>query len=181
MRTRDLAPGWRGSCGPTTQRWLGAGDVSRRRRRRPGFRGQRPPPGGGRLTIVATTCPKVGVESEFGVRGPRDSTAPCPQATVQVVAPAVRRRRPLGGTFHGNVHVARGQSLAEGRRLRELIERRAVLTLIVEGGQPIAPYAEAGLTWWIEAFGSWRGGLHTANSRIAEGPLSGGSYSSRTS
>jgi len=40
--------------------------------------------------------------------------------------------------------------------------------------QQIAPYAEAGLTWWIEAFGWWRGGLRTAYSRIAEGPLSGG-------
>jgi alkanesulfonate monooxygenase SsuD/methylene tetrahydromethanopterin reductase-like flavin-dependent oxidoreductase (luciferase family) len=36
--------------------------------------------------------------------------------------------------------------------------------------QQIAPYATAGLTWWIEAFGWWRGGLRAAHARIAEGP-----------
>jgi alkanesulfonate monooxygenase SsuD/methylene tetrahydromethanopterin reductase-like flavin-dependent oxidoreductase (luciferase family) len=34
----------------------------------------------------------------------------------------------------------------------------------------IAPYAAAGITWWIEALGWWRGGLDTARSRIADGP-----------
>jgi alkanesulfonate monooxygenase SsuD/methylene tetrahydromethanopterin reductase-like flavin-dependent oxidoreductase (luciferase family) len=34
----------------------------------------------------------------------------------------------------------------------------------------VAGYAEVGLTWWIEAFGWWRGGLATARSRIAAGP-----------
>ena len=33
-----------------------------------------------------------------------------------------------------------------------------------------APYAEAGLTWWIEAFGYWRGGVAVAAERIAQGP-----------
>jgi alkanesulfonate monooxygenase SsuD/methylene tetrahydromethanopterin reductase-like flavin-dependent oxidoreductase (luciferase family) len=31
-------------------------------------------------------------------------------------------------------------------------------------------YAAVGLTWWIEAFGWWRGGLATARDRIAAGP-----------
>jgi alkanesulfonate monooxygenase SsuD/methylene tetrahydromethanopterin reductase-like flavin-dependent oxidoreductase (luciferase family) len=34
----------------------------------------------------------------------------------------------------------------------------------------VAPYADAGATWWIEAFGWWRGGCLDARSRIAAGP-----------
>jgi alkanesulfonate monooxygenase SsuD/methylene tetrahydromethanopterin reductase-like flavin-dependent oxidoreductase (luciferase family) len=42
-------------------------------------------------------------------------------------------------------------------------------------GRTVAPYAEAGLTWWVEAMGWWRGGLDEARSRIAAGPgVSGG-------
>ena len=33
-----------------------------------------------------------------------------------------------------------------------------------------APYAEAGLTWWIEALGYWRGGVAFASERIGQGP-----------
>jgi alkanesulfonate monooxygenase SsuD/methylene tetrahydromethanopterin reductase-like flavin-dependent oxidoreductase (luciferase family) len=34
----------------------------------------------------------------------------------------------------------------------------------------IAPYAAVGATWWIEAFGWWRGGCREALARIGEGP-----------
>jgi alkanesulfonate monooxygenase SsuD/methylene tetrahydromethanopterin reductase-like flavin-dependent oxidoreductase (luciferase family) len=34
----------------------------------------------------------------------------------------------------------------------------------------IAPYAAAGLTWWIEAMGWWRGGVDAARDRILSGP-----------
>ena len=34
----------------------------------------------------------------------------------------------------------------------------------------LAPYAAAGLTWWVEAMGWWRGGVPAARSRIAAGP-----------
>ncbi len=34
----------------------------------------------------------------------------------------------------------------------------------------IEPYAAAGLTWWIEAMGWWRGGVPAARDRIAAGP-----------
>ncbi len=37
----------------------------------------------------------------------------------------------------------------------------------------IAPYAEAGMTWWIEALGWWRGDRHAAASRITAGPPTG--------
>lgn len=36
--------------------------------------------------------------------------------------------------------------------------------------QQVAPYLAAGLTWWIEALGWWRGGLAAAAARIADGP-----------
>ena len=32
------------------------------------------------------------------------------------------------------------------------------------------PYAEAGLTWWVEALGWWRGGVNAAAERIGQGP-----------
>jgi alkanesulfonate monooxygenase SsuD/methylene tetrahydromethanopterin reductase-like flavin-dependent oxidoreductase (luciferase family) len=34
-------------------------------------------------------------------------------------------------------------------------------------------YAEAGLTWWVEAFGWWRGGVDAARARISSGPPAG--------
>ena len=37
-------------------------------------------------------------------------------------------------------------------------------------GRQIAPYADAGMTWWIEALGWWRGGPSAAASRITYGP-----------
>jgi alkanesulfonate monooxygenase SsuD/methylene tetrahydromethanopterin reductase-like flavin-dependent oxidoreductase (luciferase family) len=36
--------------------------------------------------------------------------------------------------------------------------------------EQVAPYAAAGLTWWIEALGWWRGGRAEAAARIAQGP-----------
>jgi alkanesulfonate monooxygenase SsuD/methylene tetrahydromethanopterin reductase-like flavin-dependent oxidoreductase (luciferase family) len=38
------------------------------------------------------------------------------------------------------------------------------------GAEVVAPYAAAGLTWWIEAFGWWRGGWAATSARIAAGP-----------
>jgi len=38
------------------------------------------------------------------------------------------------------------------------------------GGQLVASYAHAGLTWWIEALGWWRGSPADAMSRIRQGP-----------
>jgi alkanesulfonate monooxygenase SsuD/methylene tetrahydromethanopterin reductase-like flavin-dependent oxidoreductase (luciferase family) len=34
----------------------------------------------------------------------------------------------------------------------------------------VAPYVDAGLTWWIEAMGWWRGGPPAARDRVAAGP-----------
>ena len=34
----------------------------------------------------------------------------------------------------------------------------------------VSAYADAGMTWWIEALGWWRGGLDAARARIAAGP-----------
>ncbi|GIH15355.1 LLM class flavin-dependent oxidoreductase [Rugosimonospora africana] len=38
----------------------------------------------------------------------------------------------------------------------------------------VAPYAAAGLTWWVEALGWWRGDLRAAAARIAAGPPAAG-------
>jgi hypothetical protein len=38
--------------------------------------------------------------------------------------------------------------------------------------EQVAPYVNAGLTWWIEAMGWWRGGVAAAAARIADGPMS---------
>jgi alkanesulfonate monooxygenase SsuD/methylene tetrahydromethanopterin reductase-like flavin-dependent oxidoreductase (luciferase family) len=39
-----------------------------------------------------------------------------------------------------------------------------------EGADRIGPYIDAGLTWWIEAMGWWRGGPDAAAKRIEAGP-----------
>ena len=38
------------------------------------------------------------------------------------------------------------------------------------GGQLVAPYVRAGLTWWIEALGWWRGTPAEAMTRVRQGP-----------
>jgi len=38
------------------------------------------------------------------------------------------------------------------------------------GADVVAPYADAGLTWWLESLGWWRGNLETVRARIAAGP-----------
>jgi alkanesulfonate monooxygenase SsuD/methylene tetrahydromethanopterin reductase-like flavin-dependent oxidoreductase (luciferase family) len=53
------------------------------------------------------------------------------------------------------------------------------LEVAVEGTSPvdapkawdqIAPYADTGLTWWVEALGWWRGDVDEARRRVAAGP-----------
>jgi alkanesulfonate monooxygenase SsuD/methylene tetrahydromethanopterin reductase-like flavin-dependent oxidoreductase (luciferase family) len=43
-------------------------------------------------------------------------------------------------------------------------------TAAADGAEVVGPYAAAGLTWWVEAFGWWRGGVPDARARIAAGP-----------
>ena len=38
------------------------------------------------------------------------------------------------------------------------------------GAQHLAPYVQAGLTWWIEALGWWRGTPAEAMARVRQGP-----------
>lgn len=38
-------------------------------------------------------------------------------------------------------------------------------------GDSVQSYVDAGMTWWIEAFGWWRGGLSEARQRVSAGPL----------
>jgi alkanesulfonate monooxygenase SsuD/methylene tetrahydromethanopterin reductase-like flavin-dependent oxidoreductase (luciferase family) len=39
-----------------------------------------------------------------------------------------------------------------------------------EAAAKVAPYAAAGVTWWVEALGWWRGDLADAAARIGQGP-----------
>lgn len=50
------------------------------------------------------------------------------------------------------------------------LEGRTDGTTPDRGGRHVIPYAEAGLTWWIEALGWWRGTPEAALSRIRQGP-----------
>jgi hypothetical protein len=43
-------------------------------------------------------------------------------------------------------------------------------TVADRGARHVIPYAEAGLTWWIEALGWWRGTPEDALARITQGP-----------
>jgi alkanesulfonate monooxygenase SsuD/methylene tetrahydromethanopterin reductase-like flavin-dependent oxidoreductase (luciferase family) len=77
----------------------------------------------------------------------------------------------FAGQREGNVSVAEFAQAAQFLRNQA---PRAV-ELAVEGrtapGDSLSPYVEAGMTWWIEAFGWWRGGLSQAHQRTSAGPL----------
>jgi alkanesulfonate monooxygenase SsuD/methylene tetrahydromethanopterin reductase-like flavin-dependent oxidoreductase (luciferase family) len=53
---------------------------------------------------------------------------------------------------------------------------RGPIDIAVEGtttgpaGEQLAPFAAAGMNWWIEALGWWRGGIQAGAARIADGP-----------
>ena len=51
-----------------------------------------------------------------------------------------------------------------------VLEGRTDGTAPDRGGHHVSPYAEAGLTWWIEALGWWRGTLEDALARVRQGP-----------
>lgn len=50
------------------------------------------------------------------------------------------------------------------------LEGRTDGTAPDRGGHHVAPYLDAGLTWWIEALGWWRGTPADAMTRIRQGP-----------
>ena len=50
------------------------------------------------------------------------------------------------------------------------LEGRTDGTAPDRGGRHVVPYAEAGLTWWIEALGWWRGTPEDALARVRQGP-----------
>jgi hypothetical protein len=77
----------------------------------------------------------------------------------------------FAGQREGNVPVAEFAQAAQF--LRDQAPR--AVELAVEGrtapGDSLSSYVEAGMTWWIEAFGWWRGGLSQALQRTSAGPL----------
>ncbi|WP_117209844.1 LLM class flavin-dependent oxidoreductase [Allorhizocola rhizosphaerae] len=66
-------------------------------------------------------------------------------------------------SYHGRVASA-GDRPAEGGKRDIAVEGAST------SAADIAPYAEAGMTWWIEAMGWWRGGVTAAHARVAAGP-----------
>jgi alkanesulfonate monooxygenase SsuD/methylene tetrahydromethanopterin reductase-like flavin-dependent oxidoreductase (luciferase family) len=77
----------------------------------------------------------------------------------------------FAGQREGNVPVAEFAQAAQF--LRDQAPR--AVELAVEGGtapgDSLSSYVEAGMTWWIEAFGWWRGGPSQALQRTSAGPL----------
>jgi hypothetical protein len=51
-----------------------------------------------------------------------------------------------------------------------VLEGRTDGTAPGRGAGQVVPYLEAGLTWWIEALGWWRGGPQDAMNRVRQGP-----------
>lgn len=76
-----------------------------------------------------------------------------PPAELRRIVDTVRRHRGDGGAFDVAVEGRTG----DGGDARADAER-------------VQAYAEAGLTWWIEALGWWRGPLAAARRRIEQGP-----------
>jgi alkanesulfonate monooxygenase SsuD/methylene tetrahydromethanopterin reductase-like flavin-dependent oxidoreductase (luciferase family) len=70
---------------------------------------------------------------------------------------------------------ARNVPVEEFRAAASFVRDRAasVVDLALEGASraatDVTPYADAGLTWWIEALGWWRGGTAAGAARIAAG------------
>ena len=50
------------------------------------------------------------------------------------------------------------------------LEGRTDGAAAARGGRHVAAYREAGLTWWVEALGWWRGEPADAMTRIRQGP-----------
>lgn len=73
-----------------------------------------------------------------------------PPATVAEVADTIRSTR---GTLDGFDIALEGATAA------------------TEDPDRLATYAEAGVTWWVEALGWWRGDVDAARARVAAGPV----------
>lgn len=59
---------------------------------------------------------------------------------------------------------------ASGEPFEVALEGRTDGTASDRGAADVVPYAAAGLTWWIEALGWWRGGPADALARVRQGP-----------
>jgi alkanesulfonate monooxygenase SsuD/methylene tetrahydromethanopterin reductase-like flavin-dependent oxidoreductase (luciferase family) len=100
--------------------------------------------------------------------------------------PAFRRAARWDGLFATHSSFGKGETMPPGelaaavRFANSYREPGAPpLEVATEGASPsgramgsdrIAPYLEAGLTWWVEALGWWRGDVEEARRRVAAGP-----------
>jgi hypothetical protein len=97
--------------------------------------------------------------------------------------PGFRRAARWDGTFPTFRGLGHGDNVAP-ELLAEAVgfvrEHRAPdagpFDVVLEGSTPGAPldeYVEAGLTWWVEKLGWWRGDLEATRRRILAGPADG--------
>lgn len=99
--------------------------------------------------------------------------------------PPFRRAARWDGVFPTHVSSGRGETMTPGE-LRQVIEfvgeeRKSdqSFDVALEGQSSedknaardtVAPYRDAGLTWWVEALGWWRGDASAARARVEAGP-----------
>jgi alkanesulfonate monooxygenase SsuD/methylene tetrahydromethanopterin reductase-like flavin-dependent oxidoreductase (luciferase family) len=100
--------------------------------------------------------------------------------------PPFRRAARWDGVFPTHADVGPDELMAPGElhriveyTLRHRAEPAGPFDVIMEGSTPpdpvdgsaiVAPYADAGLTWWIERLGWFRGSVTEMRSRVAAGP-----------
>lgn len=68
------------------------------------------------------------------------------------------------------VHALRVSAGTHGRPFDVVLEGATDADAPDHGAAVVRPYADAGLTWWVEALGWWRGGPDDARARIDAGP-----------
>lgn len=102
--------------------------------------------------------------------------------------PAFRRAARWDGVYPGSPHG--NLTLAEVREMRAFIQQHrrddAPFDIMVGGDVPfddqeraraiLAEYAQAGVTWWVEGVGAWRGDVEAMAAFIAGGPPGQGAH-----
>lgn len=66
--------------------------------------------------------------------------------------------------------LAEAVAFVRGKRAADAGPFDVVLEGATPGAPPLAEYVDAGLTWWVEKLGWWRGDLEATRRRIRQGP-----------
>jgi hypothetical protein len=152
---------------------------------------------GARLTVDGARMPLTPVQRTPAQPAPGQPPRPAQAQEVQAPRPRVpvwiggrwparrpfRRAARWDGVMPTHRDYGSGETMPPATLaevLRYVAEHRdpaaAPIDVVLEGRTDpgdtttVAPYAAAGLTWWVEACGWWRGGLAAARARVAAGP-----------